>query len=153
MLSNKNACFVIADGGHARFVKLSDVKALYTVEAIDSATAHKRTRDLGSDRPGRSFESGSPTRHGYTPRVDPHDAERHRFGQLVGMLLREGSVPGGFDALVLVAPADVLKDIIGALDTVTQRMVAGTLNKDLTKVPDHDLQPHLAQWVRLPTRG
>ena len=147
MLANKNVCFVIADGGHARFVKLSEAKALHSVQAIDSAAAHKRTRDLVSDRPGRSFESSSPTRHGYTPRHDPHEQERHRFGHLIGTLLCDGFVPGGFDALVLVAPADVLKDISGALDTATHARVAGTLNKDLIKVPDHDLQPHLAQWV------
>ena len=153
MLVNQNVCFVIADGGHARFVKLSDVKALYTVEALDSAAANKRTHDLVTDRPGRSFESSGPTRHGYTPRHDPHDVERHKFGQLIGTLLRDGAVPGGFDALVLVAPADVLKDIIGALDAATEKKVAGTLDKDLVKVPDHELQPHLAEWVRPPTRG
>ncbi len=152
MLVTQNACFVIADGAHARFVKFSDVKALHTVEALDSATAHKRTQDLVTDRPGRSFESGNPTRHGYTPRHDPHELERHKFGQLVGTLLRDGSVPGGFDELVLVAPADVLKEIIGALDTATEQKVVGTLDKDLTKVPDHELQPHLAQWARPPNR-
>ena len=54
----RKLCFVIADGGHARFVRPAADNALHTFEAVDSTTVHKRDHDLVSDRPGRAFESG-----------------------------------------------------------------------------------------------
>ena len=50
---------VIADGEHVRFVQPDVDNVLRTIGSLDSASAHLRSRDIGSDRPGRSFESGT----------------------------------------------------------------------------------------------
>ncbi len=34
------------------------------------------------------------------------------------------------------------------LNNVTDATVIGTLEKDLFKTPDHELWPHLREWVR-----
>ena len=148
MVQHHNPCFVVADGGHARFVRPAPDNALHTVETFDSATVHHRSHDLGSDRPGRSFESGSPTRHGYTPRQDPHEAEQVRFARLVGEKICQSSAEGAFNELILVAPPDILSEVKGALDKATEAKLVGTLAKDLVKVPDHELWPHLQEWAR-----
>ena len=41
-----------------------------------------------------------------------------------------------------------MNEILDALDTVTAGKIVGRLAKDLTKVPEHDLSPHLTEWVR-----
>jgi len=137
-------CFVIADGGHARFVRTAADNALHTIEALDSATLHDKSHDLGTDRPGRTFESASSTRHAMTPRHDPHELEKDRFARLVGARINAEVC----DELVLVAPAHVLALLDAALDVAARGKVMGTLAKDLAGVPDHELWPHLKEWAR-----
>ncbi|MSP02888.1 MAG: host attachment protein [Acetobacteraceae bacterium] len=133
----RNLCFVIADGGHARFVRPAEDHGLHTFESLDSAAVHLHTRDLVSDRAGRSFESGSPTRHAFTARLDPHDQEKVRFARSVADRINQRSAAGVFTEPVLVAPPHVLTEIVDTLDTAAS-----------AKVPDHDLSPHLKEWVR-----
>jgi protein required for attachment to host cells len=148
MVQHRIPCFVIADGGHARFVWPAEDNALRTREAMDSTTATKQTSDLVSDRAGRSFESASPSRHGITPRNDPHEMEKQKFARVVGDKVCELNGEAAFTEVILVAPAAVLAGIKDALDTATGLKIAGELAKDLVKVPDHELWPHLKQWVR-----
>ena len=148
MPQNRKLCFVIADGGHARFVQPAQDNALRTIEAVDSATLHKRDHDLVSDRAGRSFESSSSARHAYTPRHDAHVQEKIRFAHLVAERITEESAADLFNELVIVAPSTVLSELTGALDAPTRAKLLGTLAKDLVKVPDHELWPHLKEWVR-----
>jgi protein required for attachment to host cells len=153
MAQRQNLCFAIADGGHARFVWPAANYALHTREAVDSISATKQDSDLVSDRPGRGFESASPARHAYMPKSDPQALEKVRFAQSIGEKLSALSADGAFAELVLVAPSGVLADIGKGLDKATTTKVIGTLAKDLVGVPDHELQPHLAEWVRPATRA
>jgi protein required for attachment to host cells len=146
---HKNLCFVIADGGHARFARPAPDNALHTFEAVDSATVHKHDRDLVSDRPGRAFESGaSAARHAYVPRTDPHELAKQQFAELIAERINAESAADVFHELVVVAPASILAEITAALDAPTRAKLVGSLAKDLVKTPDHELQPHLKQWVR-----
>lgn len=148
MNPTRDPCFVIADGGHARFVKPARDNAPHTIEALDAPNVHKKTHDLTSDRAGRVHESAGVVRHAIAPRHDPHDLEKHRFAHFIGDKLNEAGTAGGFNELILVAPPHVLADIRDRLNTTIAAMVTGTLAKDLTHVPDHELYPHLKEWVR-----
>ncbi len=153
MVQQRIPCFVIADGGHARFVYPADDNALHTKEAFDSTHVHHQSSDLGSDRPGRSFESGTVTRHAIEPRHDPHEMEKQKFGHFVATKVCAASGAGAFNELILVAPAHTLATIRAELDTLTTAKLVGTLAKDLTKVPDDALYAHLKEWVRPPHRA
>ena len=147
MLPPRKLCFVIADGGHARFLRPAADNALHTFDTIDSSTVHRRDHDLVSDRAGRAFESGSPTRHAFTPRHDPHDMAKERFTHSVARRINETSAADVFNELVIVAPANLLKELIDDLDAPTRPKLLGSLAKDLVKTPDHELWPHLKEWV------
>lgn len=148
MPQHHKLCFVIADGGHARFAQPAEDNALHTIETMDSSTVHAHTHDLVSDRPGRSHESGSPTRHSVTARTDPHERAQMHFADNVARHVNQQAAAGAFNELVLVAPNDVLAVLEAALDTTSRPMLRGTLAKDLVKTPDHELWRHLRQWVR-----
>jgi protein required for attachment to host cells len=141
----------IADGEHARFVSPDGDNTLRTVTAMDSASAHLRSRDIGSDRPGRSFESASATRHAVGERTDPHQLEKVRFAALVAERLNAAATEGDFDELVLVAPPRTLHELRDALDGAAMQKLIGTLERDLVKTPDHELSAHVREWVN-PTR-
>ena len=119
-----------------------------TLTSLNSVTAHQRSADLGTDRPGRSFESATPTRHAIEPKTDPHRAAKHEFVHALAEQMNEAAAAGQYDRLVLVAPAHALHDLRAALDGLAASRLDGTLGKDIVKVPDAELALHLeAFWV------
>jgi protein required for attachment to host cells len=143
---------VIADGEHARVVVATASHGQFaTTLSFDSITAHLPSRDLGSERPGRVNErAGGATRHAIEPRQDPHKAAKHKFMLEVAKQINGHAEAGEFDRLVLVAPGHALHDLREALSVTVADKVSGSLVKDLTKTPDHDLPSHLAEWWRRP---
>ncbi|HUN44757.1 MAG TPA: host attachment protein [Acetobacteraceae bacterium] len=150
MAGKNGLCFLIADGEHARVVFANGENVLRTVRSFDSASAHVPSHEIGSDRPGRAFESARPGSHGVTPRHDPHQLEKLHFADFVADEIGIAAGEGAFDRLVLVAPAYCLNEIEDALDGHTASMIAGRLAKDLVKTPDHELLPHLRAWMAAP---
>jgi protein required for attachment to host cells len=136
--------YIIADGGRARFVERDEQGAYRTVVSFVAADMHKRSSDLGQDRPARAQESASPTRHAIEPRRDLHEAAKEDFVKLVAEQLDAEHGRGQFDSLVLVAPPGVLTELKKNLSKPLAKLVVGDLQRDLTKVPDHDLTEHLA---------
>ena len=148
MPKDRNLLFVLADGEHARFVRPADDNALHTQEDLDSPFAHMRSADLGSDKPGAAFHSDSTQHHAKLPRHDPHELEKAAFAKDIATRLNEAAARGLFEELVLVAPSRTLIGIEAALDGTAKGRLIGTLKKDLTKTPDHELWPHVHEWVR-----
>lgn len=148
-MAGKNAktWILVADGEHARVVVPTPHRQFHTINSIDSATAHHRSSDLGTDRPGRSFESANPTRHAIEPKTDPHRAAKENFIHAIAEQMNDAAAEGQYDRLVLVAPAHALNELRGALDGLAASRLDGTLAKDLVKVPDAELAGHLeAFW-------
>jgi len=136
--------YVIADGGRARFVERDENGAFRTVVSFVASELHERSHDLGLDRPARAKESASPARHAIEPRRDLHQAAKEDFIKLVAEQLDEEHGRDQFDRLVLIAPPRVLTELKEKLSTSMAKIVVSDLQKDLTKVPDHDLTEHLA---------
>ncbi len=136
--------YVIADGGRARFVEQDDGGAFRTLTNFVSTELHKRSEELGRDRPARVQESASPARHAVEPKRDLHDAAKEDFIRAVGEDLAGLQKEGSFDELVLVAPPGVIRELKDALSKPVAACVVKELHKDLTKVPDHDLNAHLS---------
>jgi protein required for attachment to host cells len=136
--------YVIADGGAARFVE-RDLRGMFrTVVSLVSPKVHERSHDLGLDRPARVQESASPSRHAVEPRRDLHEAAKEDFVRTVAAELAVLHEQGQFDELVLVAPARVLGELKDSLSKPMAKVVVKELQKDLTKVPDHELAGHLS---------
>jgi protein required for attachment to host cells len=144
MPKHRKLLFAIADGEHVRFVRPASGNTLHSDAAMDSISAHKRSADLGSDHPGAAMHSGSTAHHALTPRNDLHLEEKEKFAHAVAALLNAG----GFDDLVIVAPARTLTAIRQKLSAATDAKIVGTLPKDLVHTPDKDLWVHVGDWVK-----
>jgi protein required for attachment to host cells len=72
---------------------------------------------------------------------------KEEFVHLIGEQINAASGRGEFDELLLVAPTRALNELRAALDTATQSKLVGALEKDLVKTPDHELSPHVREWV------
>ena len=136
--------YVIADGGGARFVARDEQGAFRTLSSFVSTELHKSTHELGRDRPARVKESATPARHAIEPRRDLHEAAKDAFIRTVATELAAQLKDGKFDELVLVAPPGVIAELKDALSKPIAKLVVEELQKDLTKVPDHELTGHLS---------
>jgi protein required for attachment to host cells len=137
--------YVIADGGRARILQKRGTGDMFDmVRELVSADLHRHTRDLGSERPGRSRESASSAHHAVEPRQDLHRAEKRSFVEEIAEALNEAGAGDEFDRLILVAPAHALRTLHGGLDAATRPKVAAQLQKDLTNVPAAELAKHFA---------
>jgi protein required for attachment to host cells len=136
--------YVIADGGRARFVERDDRGAFRTISSFVSTELHAKSSDLGRDRPARAIESATTRRSAIEPRRDLKEAAKEDFVKLVAEQLDTEHGRGQFEGLVLVAPPGVLTALKNNLSKPIAKLVAEDLQKDLTKVPDHDLTEHLA---------
>ena len=89
-------------------------------------------------------ESANSARHAVEPRDDLHEAAKQDFIALVAAEIEAEHGRDQFDRLVLVAPPGVLTALKQKLSKPMAKIVASDLQKDLTKVPDHDLTEHLS---------
>lgn len=153
MRSDHGMLIVIADGEHARFLHLDLMRTLRTERVLDSAAAHHRASALGTDAPGAAFHSYSSTRHALAPRHDSQVLEKQKFAHTVAIELNMAAARNEFQELVLVAPAHILAAIRNDLHSPATGRIVGTLDKDLIRTPDSDLQPHLGEWVKPPRRA
>ncbi|PPQ29052.1 host attachment protein [Rhodopila globiformis] len=142
-----NLLIVVADGEHARFLRLAANNALHCECAFDSTAAHKQSSDLGTDHPGASMHTGSTAHHALNPQHDPKDLEKLKFAGFVAQRINAAAADEGFGRLILVAPPHILAAVYAELDTRSKAFTLNTLAKDLTKVPDHELWPHVKTWV------
>jgi protein required for attachment to host cells len=117
---------LIADGERARIVTPEAHHGRYRTEL-----------DLGTSE------------HPHYPpyvRQDPHHLDRQPFAVRLAAVLSDAAEAGHFEQLVLCGPGSVVHAVHEALSRQAAAMLAGTLSRDLTKVPDHELTDHLAQW-------
>jgi protein required for attachment to host cells len=135
--------YIIADGGRARFVAMDDAGDFHTLSSFVSSEMHERSSDLGRDRPSRVKESANVARHAVEPRHDLHEAAKEDFVRQVAAAVDQEHNERKFDQLVLIAPPRVLSELRASLSKPMAKVVVHELQKDLTKVPDHELRPHL----------
>ena len=144
MAKRLNTWFVVADGASARILTRDAASGNFVVvEERDSPEARLRTRELVSDRPGRSHESGMTGRHAMEAPSDPQRLKKEEFARELARAINRACGEGRFDDLVLVAPARTLGEIKRELDRTALAKLSASLTKDLTKVPADHLHDHL----------
>jgi protein required for attachment to host cells len=142
---------LVCDGARGRiFVHRGPGSGLELVSSEDHAASHRSTHEMGSERPGRTFDStGTGGRHAMEPRVDWHRFEKQHFAREMAALVNQAASDKLFDRLIVVAPARTLGELRGALDLHLGPRLAGELAKDLTHLDGHELAGHLGGLIRL----
>ena len=115
--------FALADGEHARFVRPAEAdNTLHSSSRVSPENGHD----------GAAHH--------------PHTQDKDKFALWVAEQLNQNAAL--YDELVLIAPAHTQSVILHHLAKPAADKVIGTLDKDLTKVSDHELWPHVRHWVR-----
>lgn len=144
MAKTKRTWVMVADAARARFFvsEGEDVRPIEEV-TLDNPAAHGFSRDLVSDKPGRTIESVGGAHHAQEPKHDPHRSAKEAFARRVADYVEQNALADKFDDLVLVAPPQMLGDLRGALGRHAAARVAGTAPKDLMKIPTAEMKAHL----------
>lgn len=119
-------------------------KPLARIEAIDHPQGRFQDRDVGTDRPGRSGESGAVSRHAMEPHETAHEHDARAFAKVIAHRLTKGRQEHAFARLLLVAEPHFLGYLDAELDRPTDALVTDRIHKDLANVGDAHIADHLA---------
>jgi protein required for attachment to host cells len=91
----------------------------------------------------------------YAPglQVEAHHVDKLHYGIEVARSLNYAAEHDRYDQLVLVAPGHILHAVREALSKLAAARVVGTMSKDLTKLNDHEISAHIAEWWIAPQVG
>lgn len=135
---------VVAESSRARiFSVVNRISPLSEVEDMINAAARSHERDLTSDLPGRSFDSGGQGRHAMESHVDPKKNEVMVFARKVGERLEAARKTGQFDELYIISSPEFLGILRQNLDDVTKKHVTRTINKNLVQKDEAQIREYL----------
>jgi len=134
---------VVCDGAKALVLEnVGDEKFpnLKTREVYEEP--HALTHEQGTDAPGRAHSSVDATRSA-VGQTDWHDQEERRF--LKGLIARlDAAVTAGqLKSMVVVAPPRALGVIRQAYTHQLKGVLREEVDKDLVKMPVHEIEKHL----------
>lgn len=141
MIRHLKTRFVLANGGHAKWLERNDhhFVQIDEIAAAPTTASHPRTTVHQSHGPGR---------HGAGEQDLAHKAHIAFGGEIADRLNREAA-RGEYHRLAIVAPPEVLRAIREGLLPGVRDRVVGELAKDLTKTPVHEL----GAWLDRPSFG
>jgi protein required for attachment to host cells len=139
---------IVADASRARiFSAEKSFSALETVEEISHPEGRLHEQDFNSDRPGRSFDSSGDGRHAMGKEVPPKKHEAVRFAKSLCDRLNNARATGLFQKLYIVASPSFLGTMRQCMNEVTQKSIAGELDKNLTTHDTATIRSHLPNFL------
>jgi protein required for attachment to host cells len=126
---------VLENVGDPQFLNL---KTLEVFEQEDP-----KTHEQGTDAPGRSINSVD-SRRSAMEQTDWHDQAEHRFLKSLAQHLDTAVNAGKAKSLIIVAPPRALGVLRQAYSHNLRGALRAEIDKDLVKLPVHQIEKHLA---------
>jgi protein required for attachment to host cells len=134
---------LVCDGSKALFLEnAGDAKFPNLRTAHVTEIQNPPTREQGTDRPTRVFESVG-TQRSTAEAPDFHARAEEEFARAVAASLDEFRQAGKLRSLIVVAPPRMLADLRRFLSDQTKALVTAEIDKDLTKHPVYEIEKHL----------
>ena len=134
---------LVADGGQAKTFLAA---GKHDIELLSETTIpNPPSRDLDSDRPGRTFDSKGAGRHAKEPPSDSHDRLETDFIRSVAEGIDAAHAHKEFDRLIVVAAPKALGDLRAAYSKRLARAVSSEIPKDVTNLSATELREFMRQ--------
>ena len=101
------------------------------------------THEQGTDQPGRSINSVGSARSAME-QTDFHDQDERRFLEKLAARLDSAVQAGEAKSVVIAAPPRALGALRQAYTAKLRAAVAAEIDKDLVRMPLHEIEKHLA---------
>ena len=135
---------VVCDGKKALLLEnVGDEKFVNLKTREVREHADPKTHELGTDEPGRAFSSVGSGRSA-VEQTDWHVQEENRFLQKLAGHLEAAVNAGEAKSLIVVAPPRALGVLRQAYSHNLRAAVRAEIDKDLVKLPVHEIEKHLA---------
>ena len=145
-----NTWILVAHRGGARlFENKGPGKGMNLLHDIPHPEGRLKNKDIGADKPGRSFDSRGQSRHSLSKEQDPTTHVAEQFAKQLSTLLDDGRSHQRYAKLVLVAEPRFLGNLRAALSSPTAALVTATVDKDLGGVEPHNIPKHLDDIIHL----
>jgi protein required for attachment to host cells len=140
-MTGKPNWVLVADAGGARLFSLEGPRNRIRLKLIrELAAALAPSREIASDRPGRSFDRSGQGRHAEEPPTDPKRHAKFSFAREIGQMLDDERKQNAYGRLHVVAPPQFLGDLRGVMGDDVRALVEREVNKDLSKLSPHELE-------------
>jgi protein required for attachment to host cells len=140
----KEVWIVVANSSQARFLRLEKNRKLVELETLQNPEARIHSRDLYSDRPGRTFQSMGQERSALQQKVDPKEQEIIDFAKEVCEHIESARARGYLERLYLAANPAFLGHLRQFLSPTTLRLVESEIDKDITHLKAVEIEEYLA---------
>ena len=101
------------------------------------------TREIGTDAPGRAFNSVGSARS-TMEQADFHDQSEQRFLTELAKRLEAAVTAGEMKSMILIAPPRALGVLRQAASANLRHAIRAEIDKDYVKLPVHEIEKHLA---------
>lgn len=139
-----NALVLVGDGRKALFLRNTGT-AWHPKLIIERLLHHDnaRTRDIGTDKPGRAIAGAGPARNAMEE-TDWHQLEETRFVHVIADALAAAAHTDAGIQIVVVLPPKALGDLRAGMDKTLKKHVVAEVAQDLTAHPLEEIERHLA---------
>jgi protein required for attachment to host cells len=135
---------LVADAARARLFQVEQPQQTLSPALVQELIGtNLPSREIASDRPGRTFDSGGQGRHAKEPPTDPARHAQGEFARDVVRPLDEKRGNRSFERLIVVAPPQFLGDLRALMSQQLQESVSAEIAKDYSKLQLHVLQDRL----------
>lgn len=134
---------VLADGAHARFLEHRGPGSGFIENtSLELSREARRSGEIMSDRPGRSFSSSGHGRSAMEPPTDAAEKEEVDFMRIVAEAIAKAHAAKRFERLIVAAPPRALGELRKALPKHVSDAITAELHKDLVHQPLNDIPGH-----------
>lgn len=145
-----NIWILVAHRGGARiFENKGRGKGLNLLQSIPHPQGRLKNKDIGADKPGRSFDRQGQGRHALANEQEPTAHVAEQFARQLSSMLDDGRHQQRYEKLVLVAEPRFLGNLRAALSPPTAALVTAAVSKDLGGVESHNMPKYLGEVIRL----
>jgi len=135
---NRKAIFAINEGDEAA----PNLRVHKTMEHPD-----ERTRELGTDKPGRAFSGADDRRSAMEP-TDFHRLSEEAFLAKVAAVLEREVSERKIEYLIIAAPPQTTGTLRKLLSPAVQKVLQCEVEKDYVRVPLHTVEQRLAKHLQ-----
>lgn len=148
-MMNSTWILVAHRGGARLFESKGPGKGMNLLHDIPHPEGRLKNKDIGADKPGRSFDSRGQSRHSLSKEQDPTSHVAEQLAKQLSTILDDGRSHQRYAKLVLVAEPRFLGNLRAALSPPTAALVTATVDKDLGGMEPHNIPKHLGDIARL----
>ncbi len=144
MKIDSGAWVVVCDGAKALVLQNAGNRktpSLKTKEVYEQDDP--KTSDIGTNKPGRSFNSMSNGRSAME-QTDWHDQSEQRFLAKLAVRLDKAILGGEMPSLIVVAPPRAIGVLRKEFSKHVRQAITGEVEKDYVKMPIDEITRHLA---------